>query len=255
MKKQDYLLMHKLENKYWFWLGKKDLINKILKKYKQDKKIKILDIGCGTGSILESLKGKGDLYGIDPSSDAINYCKTKGNFKLKKSNIESLNYPNNYFDVIILSDIIEHIDDDSKGIQNCYKILKKKGILIITVPAHKKLWNQDDIRLSHKRRYSKERLQKISKNFKILKVSYIHFFIYPLVKLSRILESSKRNNQNSTLEMKMKDKLLKGDLIASLSNIILLYLNKIENSLLQIINLPFGVGLLMILEKGEKIED
>lgn len=243
--------MHNLENLYWFWVGKKDLINRMLNKYVNNKdfKIKILDVGCGTGSTLESLQGKGELYGVDTSNFALKLCDSRGEFKLKKVDAEHLKFPKNFFDVIIMSDIIEHVDNDKKAIENCYNILKNKGILIITVPAHKYLWNNDDIRLKHKRRYEKGRLMKISGKFKIKKLSYIHFFTYPLVLFARFVEPFLKKKKKSTIEMRMKDKLLKGSLLTVLLNWCLLKLNSFENRLLTIMNLPFGVGLIMILEK------
>lgn len=254
MEKEDYLLMHSIENIYWYWLGKKDLINKIINKFvkKENKSLKILDVGCGTGSILKSLKSKGELYGIDISDFAIKMCSSMGNFKLKRMDAENLKFPKETFDLIILLDILEHVKNDKKVIDRCYGVLKKNGVVIITVPAHNYLWNFDDTRLTHQRRYSKKMLIKVAGKLKVKKISYIHFFVYPLVLFARVLEKFK-NKKNGTMELKVKERLQKGNVFNLLLNQILLSINKMENSLITCFNMPNGVGLIMVLEKkGEK---
>ena len=52
-------------------------------------------------------------------------------------------------------DILEHLDDDAKGISEFYRVLSKGGMLILTVPAFKFLWGIQDEVTAHKRRYSR----------------------------------------------------------------------------------------------------
>ncbi len=248
MEPKDHQLMYDIEDFYWYWLGKKDMIKKLFNTFVNKKEQpEILDAGCGTGSILESLKGKGQLHGVDMSDYALKLCSKRGNFKLKVMDAQNLSFPKNSFDVIILSDIIEHVDNDKKVVEKCYEILRKNGTVIITVPAHQYLWNQDDVRLHHKRRYSKKMLKSLKGRFKIKKLSYIHFFPYPLALLARLKE--KLIPSNKSTELQIKNCLEKGKFFSVLANKTLLTLNKIENTLLQRISFPIGVGLMMVLEK------
>ncbi len=250
MREKDYLLMYDLEKDYWYWLGKKDMIVRLFETYAPHNKkgTKILDVGCGTGLILESLRGEGELYGVDVSNFALRLCNLRGEFKLKKMNAEHLNFPKEFFDVIILSDVIEHVKNDRGVIEGCYTILKKGGIVIVTIPAHKYLWNADDARLKHYRRYEKDMLIKVAKPFKILKLSYTHFFLYPPVLVARFMESF-IGEKRDTIEMQIKKGLQKEGLFKSL-NWFLLKLNIIENRLLTKINFPQGISWVMILKKN-----
>lgn len=251
MENNDYLLMHQLEKRYWYWQVKRDLIHRVINRYGNPgtRDRKILDVGCGTGSVLESLAHKGDLYGVDTSAYALKLCNAKGNFKLKRMNAEKLSFPENFFDVIIMSDIIEHVDDDIKVIENCRRILKTGGILIITVPAHMYLWNYDDARLGHKRRYNKMMLKSLASGFNVEKISYIHFFTYPLAVLARFREFLSKRGNKSSVEMKIKQKLLKGDYSTILVNRLLRNFGIFENSLLAFASFPVGVGLTAVFRK------
>ena len=100
------------------------------------KKLKILDIGCGGGLLCEPLSRLGaTITGIDPSKDNIKVAKLHS--KKMKLNInyiccspENLNLKNK-FDVILNMEVIEHVSNVDLFVQNCSKIIKKKGIMFV----------------------------------------------------------------------------------------------------------------------------
>ncbi|MFH1461676.1 MAG: class I SAM-dependent methyltransferase [bacterium] len=99
----------------------------------------LLEIGTGISSILQDIKNF-DLYGIDYSQNAIDFTqKLLNNINIKASlavgNAEKLPYPDNFFDVIISSHTLEHIENDISVINECYRTLKVNGELIIFVPG------------------------------------------------------------------------------------------------------------------------
>lgn len=97
---------------------------------------KILDIGCNFGLQLKPYYLKGyKIHGIDLNSKAINDAKMNlpnGNFKT--STIEESNYPDNYFDIIRTSHVLEHIYDIDSFLKEIYRILKPNKKIIIQVP-------------------------------------------------------------------------------------------------------------------------
>ena len=98
---------------------------------------RILDIGCGSYPyFLETTKFK-EKYGIDPS---INLSLVRGSkIVLKKMKLgkTTLSFKNDYFDVVTMLAVFEHIDNDDLQLilKEIYRILKKNGIFIITTPA------------------------------------------------------------------------------------------------------------------------
>jgi 2-polyprenyl-3-methyl-5-hydroxy-6-metoxy-1,4-benzoquinol methylase len=98
------------------------------------KEKKLLDIGCGNGSFIERMNGLGwETTGIDFDKDAVKYCIKKG-LNAIKGDLKDLSFPPESFDVISLNHVIEHLYDPADIIQECYRILKPGGELVITTP-------------------------------------------------------------------------------------------------------------------------
>jgi len=110
------------------WIIYRDRL-KHMKKFVSGKKL--LDVGCAFGSFIGYAKENNwDASGTEVSKKASDYCKSMG-IKAYCGELEKLKLPKNYFDVITMFDVIEHLPDPSSTIKICYKLLKKGGILVI----------------------------------------------------------------------------------------------------------------------------
>jgi len=115
-------------------LKKAEKIIKILSKYKDLEKSKILDIGCGSGYLGHILHKKSKLYiGIDFVDERV----IKDSVFIK-TNALNVPFRNNSFDIIICNHVIEHVNDQKKLLYEIDRLLKKDGICYITCPN--KLW-------------------------------------------------------------------------------------------------------------------
>ena len=100
----------------------------------------ILDMPCGRGFYLNMIRYVSDcrLVGADLDWDVILKAQrnvgTLPDVSLSNCNIYALPYPDNSFDAVILSEILEHIDDDVAGLKEIYRVLKPGGVVAITVP-------------------------------------------------------------------------------------------------------------------------
>lgn len=97
---------------------------------------KVLDIGCGQGILLDTLKAAGnETYGLDISDVAIDFIRQKGHQGIAKS-VYDLK-PEDFdtkFDFIVLSHILEHLDFDKQAMEICKGLLKEGGQIIGIVP-------------------------------------------------------------------------------------------------------------------------
>jgi 2-polyprenyl-3-methyl-5-hydroxy-6-metoxy-1,4-benzoquinol methylase len=107
-----------------------DLISKFRKSGK------ILDVGCATGYFLEAAKTKGyESYGVEFSDYSANIAKTKfGDGHIFKGTLEQSHFENGMFDVITMSDLIEHVRNPIETLQKAHRLLSENGIIMIMTP-------------------------------------------------------------------------------------------------------------------------
>ncbi|MCG3205117.1 MAG: Ubiquinone biosynthesis O-methyltransferase [Elusimicrobia bacterium] len=98
---------------------------------------KILDVGCGSGNLLEKLNGD-RLVGIDLSDTLLNQArerlKDKPNCELIKADIERLPFERGLFDCVICSEVLEHVENPKLVIDEMFRVIKPQGLIVITVP-------------------------------------------------------------------------------------------------------------------------
>jgi SAM-dependent methyltransferase len=99
---------------------------------------KILDIGCAYGWTIGALKGKAnELFGIDTDLSALTEAMSAYPFvKFTYQTATTLPFESNMFDIVILSEVIEHVGDENKQlvIDEAWRVLKEGGVFIFTAP-------------------------------------------------------------------------------------------------------------------------
>lgn len=156
--------------------GYRDLIN-TLKPYLNEIEV-ILDIGSGVGTIDFYLASKGkSIIGIEISEKAISIANKNARlFNLDKriTFIKSefpRKVPAKKYDLVLFSEVIEHLENDNKALKEIRKVLKPNALLIITTPSKNAplyrmgLLKKFDEAVGHLRRYTEEELRELaSKN-------------------------------------------------------------------------------------------
>ena len=211
---KDYLYrdLYEEEERHWWHQAKRKIVLDFIKIYIPNKKLTLIDIGCGTGKNMETLQQFGQAWGLDSSTKAIKYCKKRGLSNVILGNAEDTKLAGNKFDLVTLLDVLEHVDDD-KLLKEMSRILKKNGYLLITVPALEWMWSQWDVVLHHKRRYTKKSLISIlQKNkFEIITISYMYLFlILPalVVRMMKKIHNKKEYGSDFSLSNPFLNKIL-----------------------------------------------
>jgi 2-polyprenyl-3-methyl-5-hydroxy-6-metoxy-1,4-benzoquinol methylase len=109
----------------------------------QNHQLKILDIGCGAGAMIASLQKtlpQHQYNGIDISAKAIEYGKSQyKNINLDIIKSGKIDFPSSSIDLVIISEVLEHVDDYKNILEKATEILKKDGFLYLTSPLEKSL--------------------------------------------------------------------------------------------------------------------
>lgn len=232
------------EEKHWWHRAKRKTVVDIIKKHLNPNKIKkIIDIGCGTGKNIDSLKQFGDVWGMDSSLEAIKYCKKRGLHNVILGNGEKTKLSSNKFDLVTLLDVLEHTDD-KKMLEEMYRILKPHGYILTTVPALPWMWSEWDNVLHHKRRYTKHSLLNIlvENGFNIITISYMNSFLLLPAFLIRFIKSKSHK----------KDYGSDFSLSNGLFNSVLEKVSSFERYLVKQELVPIGLSLVVLAQKLEK---
>lgn len=243
MRSDLYAQMYHQEEHYWWYISRRNLVKQLLP---SGRRLQILDIGCGTGKLLEELQDYGQAFGIDFNSRAIKFCRQRRLKLVYRDKFPSLrsSLRRKTFDVITCLDVLEHIDDDTAALRTITKLLRPGGRLIMTVPAYPWLFSYWDEISGHYRRYSRPHLLQVLKKAGLqpVKISHLYSFLMPIAIPFRYLR-----------HLLFKHKTPPSDFITlhPLVNNFLFSLATFEQFLLRYFNFPFGLSLVCIAEKHE----
>jgi 2-polyprenyl-3-methyl-5-hydroxy-6-metoxy-1,4-benzoquinol methylase len=237
-----YRIFSEIQRRHWWFVTRKKIVMDTIDKYlDKNDNIKVLDIGCGTGVMLNALEKVGQAYGMDMSDDAINFSKEIFKGKVEKGVLpDQVPYKESVFNLITALDVIEHVDRDVDSLKAMHSLLVPGGKAVITVPAYMFLWSSFDEINEHKRRYTRTELQtKLEQvGFTIEKISYYNTLLFPIVYIVRVLNNILKRDGVSDMDMPSQP-----------LNFMLEKIFGIEKYLLRFLNLPFGVSVLAVVRK------
>jgi SAM-dependent methyltransferase len=241
MNAEEYERMYRLEDSYWWFVGRHDLVLGFIDSiYKDRKDLAVLDIGCGTGAMSEKMAGRGTIVSADFSPLALSFGKRRDLKYPCGSDAMRLPFRDASFDLVVAMDTLEHLPDDACALHEIHRVLKPGGRVIATVPAYQSLWSDHDVALMHFRRYAARQLRRrfTDSGLRVTRLSYAMTFLFPIVWLYRRLIARKTESPKASLVP-----------VPALVNRLLVALLSLENRLLHWMSLPFGVTVLCIAER------
>lgn len=224
-----------VENLFWF-RKRNDAILHLFRRYVNPKG-RIIEIGCGTGLVLEFLRKNGfRADGGEIHLTALNMICERKDANYYLIDVTKLPFSEEY-DAVGMFDVLEHIDNDAAAIANVGQTLKKDGLFILTVPAKEKLRSHYDDVLCHKRRYELKPLRTLLERngFEVLKISYLFFFLYPFAYLNRALLQKRKSADRTEEEYFFKELMLPPAL-----NLLFGLISGVEMAMFPYTNFPAG---------------
>ena len=111
----------------------KKRLSRILRYFKRSpNQVSVLDIGCSFGVFLKLLKQQGfSAYGVETSNKAVEKCRSEG-FDVKSGFLEDLKLPAASYDIVTMYEVVEHLINPKKLLQECYRILRPNGLIFIS---------------------------------------------------------------------------------------------------------------------------
>jgi 2-polyprenyl-3-methyl-5-hydroxy-6-metoxy-1,4-benzoquinol methylase len=172
-------------HEHWYYKAKALACRKLLRNVSFST---ILDIGAGSGffsrDLLNNSSAK-EAWCIDTS-----YLNDQDTLENSKSLHFRKTLPAVNADLILLMDVLEHIDDDRHFLDSWIARAPSGATFLISVPAFQSLWSAHDIFLEHKRRYTLHQIEKLatSSGLKTLRAHYFFAAVFPIAYATRVLQ-------------------------------------------------------------------
>jgi SAM-dependent methyltransferase len=232
-----------LEKYYWWFVGRRQIIERVLDWYFSEKNLSILDWGCGPGGNFKILEKFGRVLGVDASDEALRACQEKGiTSVVKATDLDSFVAAEQY-DLITNFDVLEHITEDEKFLRGVHALVKPEGYVAVTVPAFQFLWGPLDDAVGHKRRYTRKEISEKFRRcgYEVVRASYFIFFLSPVFIAYRMFEKI----------LKKKSDSLQGSVVELPSSInwLLTRILFLEASIIPRLSLPFGTSIIVLAKK------
>jgi len=166
----------------------------------------LLEIGCGTGFVLNALHiafPTLKLAGSEIFSEGLRYASTRApQAMLFQMDARSIPFKDE-FDIVGAFDVLEHIAEDDLVLQQMHQSVKPGGGIMVTVPQHPWLWSEYDTVDGHCRRYTRADLcQKVrAAGFQVVRVSSFVALLLPLLLVMRRMHTT--NCSDSTKELRI----------------------------------------------------
>lgn len=247
MQAEEFSLHAEIEDEHWWFRARRNIIVSLLKRFSSEKPRHVVEIGCGTGGNLRKIHHYVDkVTGVDVSEDAVAYARDRVPGEVYAGDFRSvLKDKWQDIDVVLIADVLEHVEDASGFLDDIISSMKPGGLIIITVPAHQILWSHHDVVLGHHRRYEQAQLKALWKGRPVrqLYFSPFNFVLSPLVFMLRLLSLSGKESQNRDLKTSDLKK------HSAPVNSLLYFLFNLESKWLQYFPLPWGCSYAAVIKK------
>jgi SAM-dependent methyltransferase len=227
-----------LYQNHWWFRAREEFLTHFLERNNLANGL-ALDVGCGDGLFFDELRRIGCTpNGLEADQRLVSE-ETRQRYRVHIGYLDKHFQPDQPFDLILMLDVLEHIEDDLEALRHAHRCLAPNGALVITVPAFQWLWTNHDDLNHHYRRYTKATLSQCleSADFQPFDFQYFYNWLVPVKLMVKAQEAVfERAPSNPQLPSASVNRILKS-------------ISRIEQKVTSVIKLPFGSSLLMASRK------
>ena len=245
----EYDTMRSVEDAYWWYQALRgSVVAEMARLYPAGSPCRVLDAGCGTGGMMESLRRTNpewDLAGIDISPLAVAHTRQRGFADVWAAGIDDIPCSDGAWDAVVCLDVLYHAAvDEPRAMTELFRVLRPGGHLLLNLPAFDCLAGGHDVAVQGARRYTTGGVERLLSRhgFRVRRLFYWNALMFPAVliwrQLSRHRPAAAQPNAKSDL----------GALPGAL-NRALLKLARLDIRVGRTLHLPFGTSVFAIADK------
>lgn len=236
-----YIAVHVEEDRlHWYFRARLAVIRSVLRSVLPARPVRLLEIGCGTGNMLSALSEFGEAVGLEANDTLLAVAQAAGLDARKGALPDDLGGTQGWAEIVLLLDVLEHLDDDVAGLRRARETLGEGGLLLVTVPAFGWLWSGHDIALGHRRRYTSAGLRRVveAAGYRVERVSYFNTLLFPVIASLRLWKRWCGDDRHDLRRP------------GPAANAWLERLFALERHVVPTVALPFGVSLLLLARRS-----
>jgi SAM-dependent methyltransferase len=226
--------------------SRRDALRQV-KKWMPSAKAVIMEIGCSSGYLIR------DMVKSFPEAVIIGADVVKGplyrlardlpGVPLIRFDLLCCPLPDQSVDVLVMLNVLEHLDNDVEALQKAFNLLKPAGTLIIEVPASPYLYDDYDKELRHFRRYSAAELYKklTTAGFTVCRKSHLGLVLFPVFATVKLFKK--------WFPSRKKGSVVREQARSTSNNILVKWALELESKRLSDLQLPFGIRVLAVAVK------
>ncbi len=183
-----YVAAHLEEDRgHWWFRGRRAVLLATLGRTLPPGPHRLLELGCGSGNVLEALGRFGEAVGMEADEALASVGRAAGLDIRSGALPDGRVVPAGWPDVVLLLDVLEHVDDDGAALRAAHEMLAIGGTLVVAVPAYDWLWSGHDVVLGHRRRYTAARLRAVvtTAGFSVSYLTHFNTLLLPAIALAR----------------------------------------------------------------------
>ncbi len=192
MDAQLFVTHARMEDTHWWFLARRRILNAVLEScVPPGKGRRVLDVCCGTGGNSAAFADRYTVVGVEPADAAVSLARVRfpGIEFIGGSAPEDVMDEAGRSDVFVLTDVLEHVEQDRAMVERLVSAAKPGAFFLTTVPANQDLWTEHDVSHGHFRRYTLESFGNLWRDLpvELRLLSYFNSRLYPMVYAARRL--------------------------------------------------------------------
>jgi SAM-dependent methyltransferase len=231
--------MARVERVHWWFRAKHRLVLDELRR--EQVAGVVADVGAGTGGLLDRLGAAGfRAIGMELDEGALDHARAaESRLALVRSVAEAVPVRSGGATAVTLLDVLEHLDDDVAALRELARVVGPGGLLLVAVPAYQWAWSGHDVRLGHRRRYSRTQLRAVAEEagLDVRRCTHFHSWLTPVAYAVRRTPLRRLAKEDAAEEASMGSPWM---------NRLLQRVTDVERTWLASRDLPIGLSILLV---------
>ena len=137
----------------------------------------VLEIGCGQGAMGALIARDHEYLGLEPDAASFAVARSRLGNRVRQATDQEVE---GVYDIVCAFEVLEHLEDDRAALERWHDLLRPGGLLLVSVPAHRRMYGASDRRVGHVRRYDHDDLRAVLSRAGFTAPADLRTYMFPI---------------------------------------------------------------------------